>query len=179
MATVLFFARAKQSRQKKHAPVSVLIFAFANFYGQFVNSLRSNTTNWPWNLHANAQALKMGSWKPNAEFCDFYYRTLVIKTTHYFCLECVREFLCSICLVWGAKRRVTNWVRKLGLSSRKAKVQVLSFAFFFWQAKKESRHRRNTIYLTQIIEKKYNLNQIQQGKINPRSTQRDPIPNSV
>ena len=37
MATVLFFARAKQSRQKKHAPVSVLIFAFANFYGQFVN----------------------------------------------------------------------------------------------------------------------------------------------
>ena len=34
---LLFFARAKQRRQKKHAPVSVLFFAFANFYGQFVN----------------------------------------------------------------------------------------------------------------------------------------------
>ena len=136
MAT-FFFCLSKKRRQKKDTPVSVLIFAFANFYGQFVNSLRSNTTNWPWNLHANAQALKIGSWKPNAEFCDFYYRTLVIKTTHYFCLECVREFLCSICLVWGAKRRVTNWVRELGLSSRTAKVQVLSFAsVFFAPAKK-------------------------------------------
>jgi hypothetical protein len=45
MATILFFASPKKRRQKKGDPISVLFFAFANFYGQFVNSLRSNTTN--------------------------------------------------------------------------------------------------------------------------------------
>ena len=126
------FLLVQKKWAKKYTPVSVLIFALANFYGQFVNSLRSNTTNWPWNLHANAQALKMGELKQNAGFLGINNRTLVISQPHYFCLECVREFLCSICLVWGAKRRVTNWVRKLGLSSRTAKVQVLSFASVFF-----------------------------------------------
>ena len=36
MAT-FFFCLSKKRRQKKDTPVSVLIFAFANFYGQFVN----------------------------------------------------------------------------------------------------------------------------------------------
>jgi hypothetical protein len=34
---LLFFAGAKQRRQKKHAPSFSAFFTFANFYGQFVN----------------------------------------------------------------------------------------------------------------------------------------------
>jgi hydroxymethylpyrimidine pyrophosphatase-like HAD family hydrolase len=36
MATLLFLLVQKK-KAKKHTPVSVLFFAFANFYGQFVN----------------------------------------------------------------------------------------------------------------------------------------------